>query len=91
MFLTHKLILVKDMLRNIREYIDNSEFQLNLLKGRVNVLNYQELLQINSKEMIFTTSFCKINVKGNNLVLSKLLDSELLITGDIDAIEVINE
>ncbi len=79
------------MLRNIREYIDNSEFQLNLLKGRVNVLNYQELLQINSKEMIFTTSFCKINVKGNNLVLSKLLDSELLITGDIDAIEVINE
>ena len=91
MFLTHKFILVKDMLRNIREYIDNSEFQLNLLKGRVNVLNYQELLQINSKEMIFTTSFCKINVKGNNLVLSKLLDSELLITGDIDAIEVINE
>lgn len=79
------------MHRNIREYIDNSEFQLNLLKGRVNVLNYQELLQINSKEMIFTTSFCKINVKGNNLVLSKLLDSELLITGDIDAIEVINE
>ena len=79
------------MLRNIREYIDNSEFQLNLLKGIDNVINYHEFLQINSKEMIFTTSFCKINVKGNNLVLSKLLDSELLITGDIDAIEVINE
>lgn len=79
------------MLKNIREYIDSSEFRLTLLKERVNIVNYKELLQINSKEMILTNSTSTIKIIGDNLVLAKLLESEVLITGLISKIEVIDE
>lgn len=79
------------MLKNIREFIDSSEFQLILLKNRVNIINYQKLLQINRKEMIFMSSDGKVVISGENLVLSKLLDDEVLITGHISSIEVKDE
>lgn len=79
------------MLKNIREYIDSSEFRLTLLKERVNIVNYKELLQINSKEMILTNSTSTIKIIGDNLVLAKLLEREVLITGLISKIEVIDE
>lgn len=79
------------MLKNIREFIDSSEFQLILLKNRVNIINYQELLQINREEMVFKSQDQKIIISGKGLVLSKLLDHEVLITGKIMNIEVKDE
>ena len=79
------------MRKFIREFIDNEEFQLTLLKDRINIVNYSELLQINSKEMILKSADSKIFINGNNLVLSKLLDDEILITGEINSIEVHDE
>lgn len=79
------------MLKNIREFIDSSEFQLILLKNRVNIINYQELLQINREEMVFKSQDQKIIISGEGLVLSKLLDHEVLITGKIMNIEVKDE
>ncbi len=79
------------MRKLIREFIDSEEFQLTLLKDRVNIVNYQSLLQIDSKEMILKSEFSKIMIRGENLVLNKLLDDEVLITGDIHFIEVKDE
>lgn len=79
------------MRKFIREFIDNEEFKLTLLKDRINVVNYSELLQINNKEMILKSTDSKIFIHGNNLVLSKLLDDEILITGEINSIEVHDE
>jgi len=79
------------MRRFIREFIDYNEFKLTFLKDRINVVNYSELLQISNKEMILRNKDSKIFIKGNDLVLSKLLDDEILITGLINSIEVRNE
>lgn len=79
------------MRKLIREFIDHDEFQLTLLKDRVNIVNYQALLQIDSKEMILKSEFSKIIIRGEQLVLNKLLDEEVLITGDINLIEVKDE
>ena len=78
------------MYKYLREYIDSNEFQLTLLNERVNVENYDKLLQISSNEIVFTTSDKKIVVTGRNLAINKLLDNELLITGEIFKIEVQN-
>lgn len=79
------------MRKFIREFIDNEEFQLRLLKDRVNIVNYRALLQIDSKEMILKSEFSKIVIRGDHLVLNKLLDDEVLITGEIHLIEVDDE
>ncbi len=78
------------MYKYLREYIDNNEFKLTLLNERVNILNYDKLIQINDKEMVIAIKDKKIVITGNNLAISKLLDRELLITGNINVIEVKN-
>lgn len=78
------------MYKYLREYIQNTEFKLTLLKGRVNITNYDKLLQIGNKEIILTSYDKKLIITGDSLAINKLLDDELLITGEITKIEVLN-
>lgn len=78
------------MYKYLREYINNSEFKLTLLKNRVNIVNYEELLQITEKEILLKGKSKKVKVTGDSLSITKLLDHEILIVGDIYNIEVIH-
>lgn len=76
------------MFRNIREYINETELKITLLKNRVNVLNYDRIRDITDKEISLTKGNDKIKIIGNNLKLNKLLDQEVLIIGNILRIEL---
>ena len=76
------------MFRNIREYINETELKITLLKNRVNVLNYDRIRDITDKEISLTKCNGKIKVIGNNLKLNKLLDQEVLIIGNILRVEL---
>ncbi len=83
------MIMVIYMYKYLREYIDKDEFQLTLLKHRVNIVNYEELLQISEKEIVLKSRDEKIIITGDKLAISKLLDYEILIIGEISNIEVL--
>ena len=76
------------MFRNIREYINETELKITLLKNRVNVLNYDRIRDITDKEISLTKGNEKIKIIGNNLKLNKLLDQEVLIIGNILRVEL---
>ena len=76
------------MFRNIREYINETELKITLLKNRVNVLNYDRIRDITDKELSLTKGNDKIKIIGNNLKLNKLLDQEVLIIGNILRVEL---
>ena len=76
------------MFRNIREYINETELKITLLKNRVNVLNYDRIRDITDKEISLTKGNRKIKIIGNNLKLNKLLDQEVLIIGNILRVEL---
>lgn len=76
------------MQKFIKDYILDNEFRLILFNDRLNIINYKELLEINNKEIVISNSNGRIYVYGNNLVLNKLLDKEILISGNILKIEV---
>lgn len=76
------------MFRNIREYINETELKITLLKNRVNVLNYDRISDITDKEISLTKGNDKIKIIGNNLKLNKLLDQEVLIIGNILRVEL---
>ena len=76
------------MFRNIREYINETELKITLLKNRVNVLNYDRIRGITDKEISLTKGNDKIKIIGNNLKLNKLLDQEVLIIGNILRVEL---
>ena len=79
------------MINNIRNFINDNEFRLTLFKDMVNVINYSKIISLEENYISIIANEKKILIKGNNLVLKKILDNELLIKGIINSIEVVNE
>ena len=75
------------MLNNLREYINDSELKITILKNKINVVNYDKLRDISEKEIVLSKDNKKIKILGKNLKLNKLLDNEILIIGLIERVE----
>ncbi len=76
------------MLNSIRNFILEDEFKINIYKNKVNIVNYTKIghFDFNTVEIYYEGG--KIIIKGNNLVISKMVIDEILITGDILNIEL---
>ncbi len=79
------------MLRKVYEYIKDDEFRCSIFKNRIHVENYNDICSLSSREVIIKTSYSIFKIIGDNLVLNKLLDKEVLIIGEVKNIEVIYE
>lgn len=75
------------MFEKIREYIKDEEFRLVLFKDRVYITNYLEIITLNDKRISINNGNNLIVIKGEELILNKLLEREVLITGKILTIE----
>lgn len=79
------------MLKKINNYINDNEFILNLYKEKLHINNYIKLISLEDNYISLITNKNKIIIKGENLLVVKILDNELLIKGKIINIEVIDE
>lgn len=75
-------------MQGIINYIKDNEFRINILKNRINIVNYLELLSMSEERVSLTTSTGRVVIKGNNLAVQKLLNKEILIVGNIISIEM---
>ena len=75
------------MFERVKEYIKDDEFRLVLFSDRVYITNYLEILTLNNKRISINNGNNLIVIKGEDLVLNKLFDKEILITGKILTIE----
>lgn len=75
------------MIDKIRDYIRDDEFRLTIFKDRLHIINYLEILSLSNKQISVDTGDNLIVIKGENLILNKLLDNEILITGKIYTVE----
>lgn len=77
------------MLNKVYEYIKDMEFRFTVYNDRVHIVNYKKINSLNSDYILVESNDRKISIKGKNLVLNRLLDSEVLILGEVSHIEVI--
>ena len=75
------------MLNNLRNYILENEFKMSIVKNNVDILNYLEIDHFDDTKIIVRYKDGSLIIKGENLIISKLLDDELLINGKIKNIE----
>ncbi len=75
------------MIDKIRDYIRDDEFRLTIFKNRLHIINYLDILTLSNKQISVDTGDNLIVIKGENLILNKLLDNEILITGKIYTVE----
>ncbi len=75
-------------INKLRSFLLEDNLEIRIYKHKVNVVNYETIGHFDSsKVMIYHKDGCLV-VKGDNLVVSRLMSSEVLITGDIKNIEL---
>ena len=76
---------------NIRNYISDTSFQMNVYNNYIDIINYKKILNMNNDKIVLDIGNNKLIIRGDKLVVKKLLESEMVITGEIIAIEYSNE
>ena len=71
----------------IRSYILENDLKITIINNKINIVNYIDIGHFDSNKIIVKTDSKDIIVKGNDLVVSKLMNKEILITGDFKMIE----
>ena len=79
------------MLRRVYEYVKDDEFRFTVYNDRVHIVKYKKILSLTSDFILIDVFDKKISIKGSNLILNKMLDSEVLIIGFVSKIEVLYE
>ena len=79
------------MFENVCEYIKDLEFRFTIFIDRVHIINYSKIISLEDNIIYFYGGGKKIIIKGNKLVLNKLLNNEVLILGNVSSIEVLDE
>lgn len=79
------------MLKNIKNYINDEAFEMILKNKTINIINYKRIITISPTKVSVLSANQKIVVTGSNLTLNKLLESEILLAGEIKSIEVYDE
>lgn len=77
------------MIEKLRKYIVEDEFRIIYFSNMVYVINYSKILDLNADSLSIMDNNKIYIIKGKNLTLIRLLDSEVLIKGLIKNIEVL--
>ena len=77
-----------NIINGIRSYVLDNELKITILKNKIDILNYIDIGHFDDEKIIIKTNYKDIIIKGNDLVVSKLMKDEILITGDFTNIEL---
>ena len=75
------------MLRDLRNYILEDDFRVNVVAGKVNIVNYECIDHFDTDKIMVRYAGGIVVVKGEDLIISKLLNDEILISGTVKNIE----
>ena len=76
------------LITRTRNYLLDETFNMKVLKNKVNICNYESIGYLDDTLIIINYEKGEIKIKGENLVVSKLLNDEILISGKIKNIEM---
>lgn len=76
-----------NLVNNFRSYLLDEEFKITMIENRVDVVNYDSIGHFDSTKVMIRYKNKILSIKGKNLVVSRLLSDELLVTGEIQTIE----
>ncbi len=77
-----------NIFNKLDRYITDKEYKMIIKKEQINIINYIEIKDFSSTKIIIKSPDNIITVTGSNLVVSKMQDNEVLITGSIKLIEL---
>lgn len=78
------------MLDKLYQYISDDEFRLTIYDDKIHIINFKRIVALQENNITFYSDKKKISISGYGLSLKKKLQNEMLITGKVTKIEVLN-
>lgn len=73
---------------SISKYLLENDFKMVLTDNYIDILNYQEVSLFDDNRIIIKNKNGIITIFGNNLIISKWMDNEILVSGEVIKIEL---
>ena len=77
------------LVRMIDDYVNDKKYSMIYKNNKLNIINYSEIIDFSSKLISIRYEDKVYHIEGNNLVISKMMENEVLITGNISNIDFI--
>lgn len=71
------------LISKIDRYLEDKNYEIIIKENKVDIINFSEIIDFSSNNITLKCDNKIINVEGKNLIIAKMLDYELLITGII--------
>lgn len=72
----------------IDNYLYDREYKIIIKNNEINIVNYDEIIDFSLTTISIKYRNKKIIIDGKNLLISKMIENEVLITGDISNIRI---
>ncbi len=79
------------MLNQVSSFIQDKSFYFTVYENKIHIMNYKRIIILEDTHISFSANNQIINIKGNHFTLKKLLNNEILISGQISKIEVLHD
>ena len=79
------------ILDKINNYINEYEYKIVITDKYINIINYKEILDFNSTKISIRHDKGITSIIGTDLVVSKMIEDEILITGKFTSINLEGE
>ena len=74
------------LVRSIDNYTNDKKFSILYKNNKLDIINYTKILDFSDTKISISYLDSKYIIIGTNLVISKMLEEEVLITGNIEGI-----
>lgn len=75
------------LIRMMDDYVNDKRYSMIYKNNKLNIINYSEIIDFSSNLISIRYEDNIYHINGDNLVISKMMDNEILITGNIDNIK----
>jgi len=79
------------ILDKINNYINEYQYKIVVTGSYINIINYKEILDFNSTKISVRHDKGITSIIGTDLVVSKMVEDEILITGKFNSINLKGE
>ena len=76
------------VLNRIDKFLQDKEYKIIIKINEVDIINYDEIIDFSLIKVSLKYKNKTIIIEGENLVISKMLDDEILITGNISNVRI---
>jgi len=67
----------------IDDYVNDKKYSMIYKNNNLNIINYSEIIDFSSTLISVRYDNNVYHIEGNNLVISRMMENEILVTGDI--------